>query len=68
MLHVFLPPLATPLPSGDTYSADRLRRLAKEMLVENSKKLELITDWKTKLAARTELVLEVLEELAKNSL
>ena len=38
------------------------------MLVENSKKLELITDWKTKLAARTELVLEVLEELARNSL
>ena len=54
--------------SGDTYSAARLRRLAKEMLVQNFKKLDEIPDWKKKLAARTELLLEVVEELAKNAL
>ena len=53
---------------GDTYSAFQLRAVAKDMLIDNSKKLELIPDWKRKLATRTELVLEVLEELAKNSL
>lgn len=29
---------------GDTYHAGRLRSVAKEMLVENSKKLDLIPD------------------------
>jgi len=53
---------------GDTFSAERLRKIAKDMLIENSKKLDLIPDWKRKLATRTELTLEVLEELAKNAL
>jgi hypothetical protein len=37
---------------GDTYHATRLRDRAKQMLLENSKKLNLITDWKEKLATR----------------
>ena len=37
---------------GDTHSADRLRTLAKKMLIENSKMLESIPDWKRKLATR----------------
>jgi hypothetical protein len=37
---------------GDTYHAARLRDRAKQMLLENSKKLDLIMDWKEKLATR----------------
>jgi len=53
---------------GDTYNAVNLRRTAKEMLLANSKKLDLIPDWRKKLSTRTELTLEVLGELARNSL
>ena len=50
---------------GDTYSAVNLRQTAKEMLLANSKKLDLIPDWRKKLSTRTELTLEVLGELAE---
>ena len=53
---------------GDTFNADKLRYTAKEMLLANSKKLDSIPDWRNKLATRTELVLEVLGELARSSL
>ena len=53
---------------GDTYNAVSLRHTAKEMLLANSKKLDLIPDWRKKLSTRTELTLEVLGELARNSL
>ena len=53
---------------GDTFNAEKLRYTAKEMLLANSKKLDSIPDWRNKLATRTELVLEVLGELARSSL
>ena len=53
---------------GDTFNATSLRQTAKEMLLANSKKLDLIPDWRKKLSTRTELTLEVLGELARNSL
>ena len=53
---------------GDTYNAVNLRQTAKEMLLANSKKLDMIPDWRKKLSTRTELTLEVLGELARNSL
>jgi len=49
---------------GDTYSAAQLRRVAKEMLVQNVDMLTEIPDWKTKLEARVTLALEVMEGLA----
>ena len=53
---------------GDTFNAVNLRQTAKEMLLANSKKLDMIPDWRKKLSTRTELTLEVLGELARNSL
>ena len=53
---------------GDTYNAANLRRVAKEMLLENAKKLEQVPDWQAKLATRTQLVLEVFGDLAKSSM
>jgi len=50
---------------GDTYSASNLRRVAKQMLVQNMDWLVQMPDWKKKLEERVALALEVMEDLAK---
>jgi len=50
---------------GDTYSAGNLRRVAKQMLVQNMDWLVQMPDWKKKLEERVALALEVMDDLAK---
>ena len=50
---------------ADTFSASNLRRVAKQMLVQNMDWLVKMPDWKKKLEGRVGLALEVMEELAK---
>ena len=50
---------------GDTFSASNLRRVAKQMLVQNMDWLVQMPDWKKKLEERVALALEVLDELAR---
>merc|ERR1712226_680072 len=50
---------------GDTFSAAQLRRVAKQMLIQNVDMLIDIPDWKHKLESRVSLALEVMEGLAQ---
>merc|ERR1719153_1758502 len=50
---------------ADTFSSSNLRRVAKQMLVQNMDWLVKMPDWKKKPEGRVGLVLEVMEELAK---
>jgi len=49
---------------ADTFSATQLRRVAKQMLIQNVDMLTDIPDWKQKLESRISLALEVMEGLA----
>jgi len=49
---------------ADTFSATQLRRVAKQMLIQNVDMLTDIPDWKQKLETRISLALEVMEGLA----
>ena len=49
---------------ADTFSASNLRRVAKQMLVQNMDWLVQMEGWKKKLQERVALALEVMEEMA----
>ena len=53
---------------ADTFSASNLRRVAKQMLVQNMDWLVQMSDWKKKLEERVALALELMEELGKAKL
>lgn len=53
---------------ADTFSASNLRRVAKQMLVQNMDWLVQMSDWKKKLEERVPLALELMEELGKAKL